>query len=268
MASFGPGYPPWQDRLYRKIERRLSAVTDSYAVVGHDLARRYASIGVPTEKLSVVRSGVPLPSNSPDPAERVATRAGLGLPIGRPVVLSIGSLDSRKNVLLLPQLMEAVHHLVPMDIAPYLAVAGEGPLRERLIRSIEASGLSADACLLGYVTEPNHLIACVDVVVLLSRAEGVSQVLVQAAAAGTPFVAFDVDGVNELLRLGATGACVSFGSVSEAAAAVAKEIVDRPVASTPPDLSSWDRDQIRSAYRELVGRILPDLREIPEDKIA
>ena len=81
MANFGPGYPGWQDRWFREIESRLERATSAYAVVGHDLAARYAAIGIPEHKLVVVRSGVRLPvGTSRGAAGAVRSRFGLPCP--------------------------------------------------------------------------------------------------------------------------------------------------------------------------------------------
>ena len=65
--------------------------------------------------------------------------------------------------------------------------------------------------LLGHVSDVPRVLRAADVLALPSSAEGLPQVLVQAARAGVPFVAFDVDGVAELLALGAVGRSVPLG---------------------------------------------------------
>jgi glycosyltransferase involved in cell wall biosynthesis len=97
-----------------------------------------------------------------------------------------------------------------------------------------------------------------DLVLLLSRAEGLPQVLVQAAAAGTPFVSFDVEGVRELLALGAVGAAVPPGDIDAVVDAASHQLRSRDGARGEPtvDLSSWSPDAIRSAYREVFTTVL------------
>ena len=117
-------------------------------------------------------------------------------------------------------------------------------------------GLSQDAALVGFVTEPQPLIAAANAIVLLSSAEGVSQALVQAAAAGTPFVAYAVDGAQELLDVGAVGAVVALGDLSAAARAVSG-LLRRPRGLAPSiDLSEWDGTEIRAGYRRVFESVL------------
>jgi glycosyltransferase involved in cell wall biosynthesis len=262
MANFGPGYPAWQSRLFRALERALRSSTQAYAVVGHDLARRYAAIGVPPDKLHIVRSGVHLPSETDPlvPTEEVRRRHGV--PADRPLIAYVGSLEPRKHVMDLLTVLDdlrAAHRP-----APFLAIAGEGPLAGELADAIAARGLEHDAALLGFVEDPLSFVAAADVVVLLSEAEGVSQVLVQAAALHTPYVAYDIDGVSELLRMGARGHAVALGDVGSATQAV-DEVLRRRGPKTGPaiDLSEWSAPSISAAYQGIFIPFLARANGVP-----
>lgn len=255
MANFGPGYPAWQDALFRRIEVRLSRSTGAYAVVGSDLADRYSSAGIAKDKLIVIRSGVRLPTPAHcGPSARARTCHELGLPVDRPLVLSLGSLEPRKSVL---DLIPLFHRLrrAAADLRPFLVVAGDGPLADQLRQDLR-DHFPSDASMVGHVDDPRTLIASAGVMVLLSRAEGVPQVLVQAAAAGTPFVAYEVDGVSELLAAGAEGTVVPQGDEVAAARAAARALAEGSVASGVPDLSQWSAAEIADRYRALVTALL------------
>jgi glycosyltransferase involved in cell wall biosynthesis len=253
MTSFGPGYPAWQDLASRMLEARLARLTTAYAVAGRDLASRYHSIGVPRSKLNVVRSGVRLPSiKSVTESARRRLCDGLGIPGDRPIVLYLGSLEPRKNVLSLPSFLAQLLAFESAD-RPFLVVAGEGPQSGELEWRLEAMGLSRDAALVGFVTDPGPLVVMANAIVLLSSAEGISQVLVQAAAAGTPFVAYAVDGAQELLDEGAVGAVVPLGDVRAAAMAAAEVLRGRRGRAPSIDLAGWDEVEIASEYRRLLA---------------
>ncbi len=257
MADFGPGYHRLERRVFRAVERALAPSTAAYAVVGTDLASRFGRIGVPAEKLTVIRSAVPLPGPTEDRTEaRREMATAYGLPQDRPWILYVGSLDERKCVLDLPILLQQVL-LLGTESSPFLVVAGAGPEEARLRTLVRQIGLDGDCSFLGHVDDPRDLFVASDVVVLLSRAEGLPQILVQAAAAGTPFVATDVDGAGELLELGAVGTVVDLGDVVGAARAVLPYLrwpVDR--CGTAIDLSSWDPARVRRQHRDLVSSVL------------
>jgi glycosyltransferase involved in cell wall biosynthesis len=261
MASFGPGYGPMANHVYRPVERFLSRWTDAYAVVGHDLADRFARIGVESAKLNVIHSGARLPSNAEFGAAAQARMAATyGLPSDRPWVLYLGALDNRKNVMSLPILHQQVLMMVPPP-APFLVVAGEGPRRDDLVALLDRMGLSGDARVLGYVAEPDDLLVASDVLVLLSRAEGLPQALLQATAVGTAFVCCEVDGVDELLDLGAAGTVVEQGDVVGAARAVAHRINAAALEPAPhpcptTELRSWQGSEVGWDYTTLVSSVL------------
>ena len=249
MASFGPGYPRWQDHLFRILEARLSRVTDGYTVVGSDLARRYARIGVAPHKFHVVRSDAGLfpPPRDDEEEPREPPR----MPADRPVVLYLGSLEPRKNVVDLAELLERLVRGRRDHERPFLVVAGQGPLERPLEEALRGRGLEDDSSLLGFVERPASLVGTADALVLLSRVEGLPQVLVQAAAAGTPFVSYDVDGARELLELGATGAVVPAGDLRAAADALTRVLAER-CSSATVDLTSWSPAAIAEGYRRVL----------------
>ena len=258
MASFGPGYGRAENWLFTRVERALGRRTAAFCVVGADLAGRFAEVGVPRDRLHVVRSGVPLPASLPsrEAARRLLDERHGTVP-GRRLVCYVGSLEPRKNPLLLAQLLRRLHDRMPEP--PDLLVLGDGPERDRLVAELHALGLEGHAVLTGHLTDPglvHDALRGSDVTVLLSAAEGLPQVLVQSAAAGTPFVAFDVEGVRELLSLGAHGAAVTPGRLDEVTDAVTGQLNAPHDGEPVADLSSWSPAAIAASYRSVVDRVL------------
>lgn len=261
MASFGPGYGRAESLVFRRLEASLGRRTAGFAVVGADLAARFAAVGVPADRLHVVRSAVPLPARY-ELAARTEERRRLAdrfaVPDDGPLVAYVGSLDARKNVLELPTVLAALARR--LRVAPALVVAGEGPMRATLDAGLGARGLAGRGVLTGHLSDPADVglvMRAADAFVLLSRAEGLPQVLVQAAAYGTPFVAFDVDGVGELLGLGARGVAVPFGGTdggTDGVAAALADVLTDPEATGEPvaDLSSWTPAAIAAGHRRVV----------------
>jgi glycosyltransferase involved in cell wall biosynthesis len=157
-------------------------------------------------------------------------------------------------VLDLPRYLTRVRERLDDDRRPFLAVAGEGPLANELRARLDETG--GDGAVLGYVPEPLPLIRAADLLVLLSSAEGMCQALVQATALGTPFVAYDVDGVRELIELGASGTAVPLGDVEAAAAASAEALLSARPDGISIDLSTWSPGAIAEGYRRLIATAL------------
>jgi len=203
----------------------------------------------------VIRSGVQLPAPGQSFADPLEVRRALELPTDRPLILYLGSLEARKNVLDLPRYLELVRARSDGE-RPFLAVAGEGRLADELRARLGRGDGSSDASVLGYVTEPLSLVGAADLVVLLSSAEGMCQALVQAAALETPFVAYDVDGVGELLELGARGVAVPLGDLEAAARASADLLRAGRTSHAAIDLSAWSSRSIAEGYRTLIETAL------------
>lgn len=263
MASFGPGYSRLEDTMFRLVERTLGPLTSACAVVGRDLVRRYQENGFPPEKLHVIRSGARIPSEDLSPrAAREALTVRFGIAENRPVIAYLGSLDRRKNVLSLPEYLTALKELTPRR--PFLLIAGEGPLAPSLAESLEASGHSGDAKLIGFISPIDEVLVGADAIVLLSSVEGMPQILLQAAAAGTPFVSYAVDGVAELLELGASGTSVPLYDLEQAALAtlsyLGRERDDTGHDLIPSTLrtalAEWSLPVITRAHRELLEGVL------------
>ncbi|MSO38093.1 MAG: glycosyltransferase [Acidimicrobiia bacterium] len=247
MANFGPGYGRVEDYFFRSIERALAPITCRYAVVGADLARRFERAGVPGHKLRIVRSAARLPQ------PRIGnTQTFPGIPDGRPVVLHLGALEPRKNVLSLVPLLGALITRVD-PVRPFLAIAGEGPQAGLLTDEFRAAGLEGDVAFLGYTHEVDLLLHRSSALVLLSNAEGLPQVLMQAAAAGIPFVTTDVDGAHELLELGARGEIIDLGDTDAAAEALDRFLRLTTTPARAADLSSWSIDVVQNSYRMIIS---------------
>jgi glycosyltransferase involved in cell wall biosynthesis len=221
-------------------------------VVGADLARRFEVAGVASRKLVIVRSAATLPAPPPGSVPSVP-----GVPDGRPVVLCLGALEARKNPLDLVPLLAGVHAQIP---DAFLAIAGEGPLAAELEQAVARAGLTDDVAMLGFVRPVEPLLWRSDALVLLSNAEGLPQVLIQAAAAGLPFVTYDVDGGREVVALGAVGQVVPLGDVAGAAAALTRLLGAPSSRQRRVDVSSWDPTVIAASYRSVVDDILQEAR--------
>lgn len=252
MANFGPGYGRVESAMFRTIERVLAPVTARYVVVGADLARRFEVAGIASAKLTIVRSAATLPAERP-----AVVPSPPSIPDGRPVILSLGALEDRKHPLDLVPLLGRVQRSVP---DAFLAIAGDGPQRQDLEAAIAAADLGESVAVLGYVSPTEPLVWRADVVVLLSDAEGLPQVLIQAAAAGVPFVSFDVDGAREVIGLGALGEVVDLGDVDGAADGVVRALGARAAGTRLVDVSSWDTAVIHDQYRSVIGAVVVEAR--------
>jgi glycosyltransferase involved in cell wall biosynthesis len=143
-------------------------------------------------RFEVIPCGVDLESFVP--SDRAAARAALGLSDG-PLALCVGRVCRQKGQDVLLLAWPLVTAAVP---GAHLVIVGDGPDRHKL-----ASQTPADVHWVGADDDVAPWLAAADVVVVPSRWDGMSLVVLEAMAAGRSIVAADVDGVRE--ALGATG---------------------------------------------------------------
>jgi len=81
-----------------------------------------------------------------------------------------------------------------------LTIAGEGPMKMKLLKEIENLKLTDRVKLVGIVREIPQIIASQDLLVLPSVTEGFPNVVLESLAVGVPVVAFGVGGIRAMLK--------------------------------------------------------------------
>jgi len=87
----------------------------------------------------------------------------------------------------------------------YLILIGDGPLRQEAIDLLEKHQLLQYACLPGERQDIADIMRSLDIFVLPSQAEGISNTILEAMATGLPAIATAVGGRPELVKQGETG---------------------------------------------------------------
>ncbi|TVR97341.1 MAG: glycosyltransferase family 4 protein [Rhodospirillales bacterium] len=197
--------------MARRMIRWAAAAADGLITVCQALKDELVSLGVPAEKVRVLRNGVDLDMFRPvDPA---AVRDRLGL--SPPVLLCVGGLIERKR-------HDLVIRALPRLPGATLMIAGEGPQSGALERLAVAEGVADRVRFLGAVPhqELRSYYSAADVLVLASSREGWANVLLEAMACGTPVVATRVWGAPEVVAAPEAGALVNDATPAAIAAAV------------------------------------------------
>ncbi|CAN5870420.1 hypothetical protein BH23ACT10_BH23ACT10_36600 [soil metagenome] len=182
---------------------RLTA-TDWIAVspgVRDDLTR----LGLPAQRITIVRSGVDAARTPLPPGRRAAARRDLGYHPDHLVTAVVGRLHDGKGHRVLLEAFAAVAERLPQL---RLLLVGDGPERTNLQRLTDRLGLTDRVAFTGFRTDIAHLLALADGFCLpTDRSEGLPYALLEAAAAGLPAIATRLgavpavftDGENALL---------------------------------------------------------------------
>lgn len=227
--------PRWYWPIKRFILTRSAGVIANSEAGAHTTAKH---TGVAHAFFDTIPNGVEIPAPMAD-VERDRLRAEIGAPDARALCLYVGRLVPQKN---LDCLVRALALLEPAR-RPWVALAGDGPLRQHVQDLATAAGVRDDLHFLGERSDATRLMQAADFLVLPSHFEGLSNSLLESMAAGCPVVASAVGGSPELIDHGRTG--LLFPSDDEAALAERiAELVARPER----------RAQLAQAARDYVSR--------------
>jgi len=138
--------------------------------------------------------------------ERAERERGPALAAGPLYVCLVGSLIPRKRPLLA---IEGFARACRTNPRLRLVIAGDGPLRAQVERSVAAAGLDSFVLRLGSVSTVPALLRGGHVGLLASEAEGMPNAVMEYMAAGLPVVTAAIPGVDELVAPGRTGLIVS-----------------------------------------------------------
>jgi glycosyltransferase involved in cell wall biosynthesis len=182
-------------------------------------ASRLADAGLARQKLAVIGNALPAASfETASPA--LPRRLGV-LRVGMVARMNA----AYKNHAGFLRIAAEVHKRMPET---EFVLVGDGPLRPEIERQAAALGLGERAVFLGDCRDVSAVLASLDVAVLTSDSESLSNVILEAMAARLPVVAYDVGGNTELVNE-QRGALVAAGNENEFATAILRLLSDADV---------------------------------------
>ena len=214
----------WKYRALRILFRPL---IDKYIPLSRELETYLrVSIGVPEEKIFPICNGVDGARFYPANGKNNVFPAGFKCP-NCIVFGTIGRMEAVKDQMTLAcAFIKLVSHLAKERWRLRLVMVGEGSLRQEVIAVLEAAQLSDLVWLPGARDDVPELLRSMDVFVLPSLAEGISNTILEAMASGLPVIATDVGGNSELVIQGETGYLVSPHNPESMAKAMQRYVTD------------------------------------------
>ena len=237
-----PQNPAVRRRMLAAAKRAQALVAVSAA-----LGRRMVEIGLPEEKIHILRNGVDLDHFSV--RDRAAERAALGL--DGPLILSVGNLYELKG-----------HHLIIEALnqhpAATLVIAGSGPERAALEARAQELDVGDRVRFVGSVAQSDlvRYYNAADLLVLASSREGMANVLLEALACGTPTVVTPVGGNPEVVADRAAGVVLH----ERSAQAIADGILQ--VLTTPPARSETRAYAEQFSWAEVTQRLFSLMKDV------
>lgn len=197
---------------HRFLRRVHAPLIKRYVTVSKHLESYLTKdVGIDRARVSQIYNGVDTSKYRPaHPGER--QHLPLRQKFGETAVLigTVGRLNPVKDQMSLVEAFVRLLQRYPeMRETVRLVVVGDGPVRDRIQGRVTAAGLEDLAWIPGSRDDVSQILRSLDVFVLPSLAEGVSNTILEAMASGVPVVATAVGGNVELVEDGLTGSLVA-----------------------------------------------------------
>ena len=258
---FSPAQFRAEDWAFRMAHR---VVCNSQAA-----AAQLAGRGVPASKLVVIANALPesafLPAAPSLPPARNRVRIGM--------IARMGAVKDHAMLL-----RAAARLLADNADGPEFVLVGDGPLRAGLETMAAELNISSHVRFLGERHDVAEVLASLDIAVLCSTSESLSNAILEAMAAGKPVVATRVGGNPELVQAGETGLLVPSGDDGALAAALTHMM------HHPAERHAWGQNahrfarehfglesilsQYENLYSSLLARRAPHRRGQSEGRVA
>jgi len=212
----------WVTPVHRRWGRRLDQLYNRYlvdAMVVNSETVKQAAVRherPAPNRIDVIPNGVDLTDY---PRDSAVARSDRAVRIG---LLSMLRPEKRPELF-----VEAARRVSDRFPAATFQIAGDGPERSRVESLIDQLALKNRVALLGAIDKVPAFLAGLDIAVLCSATEGLSNAIVEYMAAGLPIIATAVGGNLELLQHRETALIVSPGNDVELADAMV-ELIERP----------------------------------------
>jgi glycosyltransferase involved in cell wall biosynthesis len=193
---------PYMREAYRWLAKRPNVKMVNNSEAG---ARAYeAWLGLPHGTIDVLRNGYAF-SDAKIAAHRAALgryREITGIPASVPVLGSIMRLSEEKRPFFWLDIAAHVRAAMP---EVHFLIVGDGPIREALEKRANEPDLVGCVHFTGHLKDALDALVDMDMLLLVSRAEGLPNVLIEAQLLGVPVVATPVGGAIEALDRGRSG---------------------------------------------------------------
>ena len=214
---------------YNLLRRMIRPLVHRYVAVSRDLEGWLTNtVHVRRDRLIQVYNGVDTMAFLPRRGPRAPVLPNRFAPDRAVVFGTVGRLQIVKDQPTLARAFVELLRSAPgaRDVAR-LAIVGEGPLRSECENILRDGGALDLAWMPGQRGDVTQCLAAVDVFVLPSIAEGISNTILEAMASGIPVIATAVGGNPELVTDAQTGILVPSRDPAAMAAAMRRYLDDR-----------------------------------------
>ena len=216
----------------QRLRRLFKPFVHQYIALSKDLERYlHDQIQVPPAKVTQIYNGVDTELFYPARDTREPLPFPDFAPPGAFVIGTVGRMQAVKDQLTLARAFVLLLRMVPQaEWRLRLVMVGEGPLRGQVADILGQAGAGKFAWLAGERDDVPQLMRGLDLFVLPSLAEGISNTLLEAMASGLPVVATRVGGTPELVDEGTTAKLVPPADPESLARAIREYVLNPEMA--------------------------------------
>ena len=207
-------------RLVTRLTNPLTDAVEVNSEIGGKAIER--DLGVPSEKIELVRSGLDLSVFS-SANRRDELRSEFGVAADQHLIVYMGRLRTVKGVEFGIRAFATALEQLP-NIR--MVLAGEGDQRNFLGSLVSELGISEQVEFLGVRNDVPELLGAADSVLMPSLTEGFPRTAIEAMAAGKPVIATNVGGTPEAVIDGETGILVPARDSDALSAAIVRLVGD------------------------------------------
>ncbi len=239
--------------FYSFLERITAAITDKLITVSKSDAQKGLRhrIGRPDQYI-LIRYGIERRQFFRQPIDIRRKKEEFGLNADWPLVGIIACFKPQKAPL---DFVRAAYMVAKNRPQIQFLMVGDGLLRREVERLIAEYDLRKNFVLAGWRRDIAQILSCLDMLGLTSLWEGSPFVLLEAMCAKLPIVAYDIDGVSEVIKDEITGFLVPPGDYKRFASRIERLLEDKNLAK---DLGSCGFDAVMNDNWDS-ARMLKDL---------
>ena len=184
--------------------KTLAILVDKFLAVSLSLKEELHGLtNIALSRIKVIPNGVDLDKFSPGrPGELKMLKKEVGLPEDSIIIGAVGTLKPSKNQDVLLRVMAVLKDQFK-DV--YCVLVGDGPCRAKLGAQARTLGIKDRVFFTGYVDDVPIYLKIMDIIVLNSSSEGMSNAILEAMSCETAVVATDIGGNKELVEEGSNG---------------------------------------------------------------
>ena len=248
-------------QLVRRLHRPF---INHYIALSKDLESYLEKkIGVPRDRISQIYNGVNCRTFHPAKYERGNIPESDFAPSGTFVIGTVGRMEEVKDQVNLTRAFIQLAYDLPREKPRLrLAMVGDGPLRAKCENLLSEAGLRHLAWIPGARNDIAGLMRGMDIFVLPSLAEGISNTILEAMASGLPIIATSVGGNPELVVENVTGRLVPAADPIAIAEAIRPYLINSELvrhhgrASRLRAETRFSMDAMLDSYVQVYDRVL------------